>query len=278
MSAGTASGRGAFVWPPGGSDERTRADDATAVAARGERSAWGWIERDWLGVRAVSLRDRAVEAGWSPDGTGAYCPRCATSVGQFEADAAGCSVCREKRLAWNGAFRVGPYEGVLRDAVMELKFTAWRRVGREMGAMLGEAVAMGLRGRGVDPRLAVVVPVPTTFRRRMSRGVHHTLVLAREVASVCGGRVERGLSRKHRPTQTSLPRSERARNMVGVFRVRGPERLAELAASGRVFVVVDDVRTTGATMTAACRALRAGLPRGAEVFAGVVAVTPFEGR
>lgn len=278
MSAGAASGRGAFVWPPGGGDERTRADDAALDAARGVRSAWGWIERDWLGLRAVSLRERSTEAGWSPDAPGAYCPRCATSVGAFEADAAGCPACREKRLAWNGAFRVGSYEGVLRDAVMELKFTAWRRVGREMGSMLGEAVEAGLRARGVDPRLAVVVPVPTTFRRRMSRGVHHTLVLAREVAGACGGRVERGLRRKHRPTQTSLPRSERARNMAGAFMAREPERLAEQAASGRVFVVVDDVRTTGATMTAACRALRAALPRGAEVFAGVVAVTPFEGR
>ncbi len=278
MSAGAPPGRGAFAWPPGGGGERTQADEAGVVAARGVRSAWGWIERDWLGVRAVSLRERATDAGWTPDPPGAYCPRCATSVGAFEADADGCSACREKRLAWNGAFRVGSYEGVLRDAVMELKFTAWRRVGREMGSMLGAAVAEGLRARGIDPRLVVVVPVPTTFRRRMSRGVHHTLVLAREVAGACGGRMVRGLSRKHRPTQTSLPRSERARNMVGVFRPRDPERLAELAASGRVFVVVDDVRTTGATMTAACRALRAGLPRGAEIYAGVVAVTPFDGR
>ncbi|MEO7275451.1 MAG: phosphoribosyltransferase family protein [Vicinamibacterales bacterium] len=54
------------------------------------------------------------------------------------------------------------------------------------------------------------------------------------------------------PSQTDLPAAQRHRNVRDAFALR---RRAEV--SGRVVLVVDDVSTTGATLEACARVLRA---------------------
>lgn len=209
-----------------------------------------------MGITDVAWRDAATDAGWTPEPPSEYCPRCASSVGPFEADADGCPACRSRRLAWQRAVRLGPYEGVLREAILAAKYTAWRKVGQELGRDLGLAVRESLRASGVDPTSVLICPVATSTRRRLGRGVDHTAVLAREVARACDGSLIRGLRRKHRPPQTGRSVSARQKNVAGSFHARpGPCR----AAAGRPVVLVDDVRTSGATLTAAARALRAGI-------------------
>jgi predicted amidophosphoribosyltransferase len=117
---------------------------------------------------------------------------------------------------------------------------------------------------GTDRERLVLVPVPSTFRRRMARGIDHTLVLARGVREVTGGRIVRALARRHRPSQVGLPMTERKRNVSGTMRLRRPADLG-----GCTLIVIDDVRTTGATMTEACRALVRGLKE-REMVAGAV--------
>lgn len=112
---------------------------------------------------------------------------------------------------------------------------------------MGEA-ALGWAGE-VDG----VVPVPLHWRRRRWRGYDQAALLARPVARALGVRVLfRGLRRvRHTASQIELPHHERARNMAGAF-VPGRLRGAKTA------LLVDDVRTTGATLQAASDALRAG--------------------
>lgn len=291
--AGTRAGRAAevFVWPPRPAvlDPALRehepdgapagSDRCEAARARGALLGWvGAAEEAWLGVCGVSWREAASRAGWRADEPEAYCPRCGTSAGPYEADADGCPACRGRRLAWVRAVRLGGYEGLLRDAVLAGKYTAWRRVCRELGADLGVAVASALGRSGVDPTSVAVCPVPTSARRRLARGVDHTLVMGREVARATGGELVRGLRRRHVPTQTGLSGSARRRNVSGSFRPR--DGVCQ-GLCGRVVVLVDDVRTTGATLSAAARALqgsvRAGGGVGAVVWTAVAGVTPRPG-
>jgi len=217
------------------------------------------------------LAERALDCGWGPDPLTLFCPRCGATTGPFEAGASGCSACRAKRLRWQSACRVGEYRGLLRDAIHEVKFQPWRRLGTELGVVLGRQLQGPLAAAGVDPDRLVLVPMPTSLLRRLTRGIHHTLAIARGVRMVTGGRIVHVLRRAHRPSQVSLSQTDRLRNVAGSMR-----RRRGLALAGHTVVVIDDVMTTGATMKEACRALIEGtagpgqLPQ--SVWAAVLAV------
>lgn len=237
---------------------------------RRRREVLRTIEEAWLGVSARAWGSRGGAESGAAD---QYCPRCGTTTGPFEADAAGCPACRDKRLVWSRCIRLGSYEGPLREAILAGKYTAWRRTCQDLGAELGLAVAEALREAGVPAERVAVCPVTTSTRRRLARGVDHTAILAREVARATGGRLVRGLRRRHRPPQQGLSADARRRNVAGSFRAR--ERACR-GLGGRVVVLVDDVRTTGATLSAAGRALREGIRSGGgregTIWAAVVAV------
>jgi len=232
------------------------------------------FERTWLGLTTPPLTDRMAEANWYPDAPHCYCRRCGSTVGPHDADDTGCSVCRGKRMEWNRMVRVGVFEGMLREMILEVKFTRWRRLGHELGGLLGASLVEALEAEGVALNRAVLVPVPMSARRRISRGIDHAAVIARGVSAATGLQIVQGLEREHRPAQASLPASARRANIAGAISARNG-----IDWGGGVVVVVDDVTTTRATMAAACRAVRKalgdrqeGVDRG--VWGGVLGVTP----
>lgn len=132
------------------------------------------------------------------------------------------------------------YEGLARQVVTQLKY----RNARASAAWLGQAVAAL-----VPPgRFDVVTWAPTTALRRRSRGFDQAEVLGREVGRAMGLPVRPLLGRLPGPPQTGRTLLERR---------DGPHFLGRSSAAGRRVLVVDDVVTTGATLAAAGRALRA---------------------
>jgi predicted amidophosphoribosyltransferase len=212
----------------------------------------GDVEKVWLGQITPPLAERMSVTGWVPDAPGAFCGRCGRTAGQYEADASGCPACRGTRFPWDRVVRLGELEGLLRDVIHEVKYTRWRRLGEDLGRLLGRSLAEEMRRCGMRPDRAVLVPMPTSFWRRMQRGIDHPLVIARGVARETGIPIRESLSRMHRPTQQSLPASRRAANVSGAIRAR---RWADL--KGMDVILVDDVTTTRATLLAAARPTRA---------------------
>ncbi len=138
----------------------------------------------------------------------------------------------------------GAYRGALAVALRRFKYSGRPDLARPLGRLArGAARAAGLRAD-------LVVPVPLHARRLAERGYNQAALLAAHVAAELGADVAaRGLARlRDTPQQARLGRDERLENVAGAFRVRAPDRVR-----GRAVVLVDDVATTGATLSA-CRA------------------------
>jgi predicted amidophosphoribosyltransferase len=167
------------------------------------------------------------------------------------------------QLEWCAAF-----SGVVRRALHELKYGGETRLARPLGAAVARRWARV--GAGGD----VLVPVPVHAERRRRRGYDQAELIALAAASELGLRCAPILERARATTaQFDLDRASRATNVRGAFVLRKPpggrhtperdpdgrDPTAGRPLAGRWIVLVDDVVTTGATLSAcAVPLLRAG--------------------
>ena len=263
-----------FVWPPNLlPDEAVQvrpieSTDPTIEAKNQQEKWWTLAERALFDPIAEPLRVRAARQGWTPDRPGEYCDRCGVSVGPHESDEMGCSRCLGRRLKWSRVVRLGAYDDPLSRWIQEVKFTRWCRLGIDLGRWLGESIrTQEVFGEQHGSEPPVVVAMPTSFRRRLSRGIDHAGVIARGVSTELGLQTVHALGRTHRMSQRRIPVSKRPQNVRGslVFK-------AKTSISKRQVILVDDVLTTGATASEAARVL---VDRGgaAGVVVGVLSVT-----
>ncbi len=259
-----------FVWPPRPIEDQPEREITTVS---GQSGLLDVFETQLLGRTGLSFERRSRQLGWQPDAIEDYCVRCGGSVGPHESDGEGCPTCRRKRLPWQRAIRLGAYAGHLQVSIRDLKFRAWRQTGVELGRCMGDRLAWHLERANTEPSDAVIVPVPCHWTRRVRFGVDHTLVLARAASGQCGVPVRRLLTRRPGPRQLQVSATERSRNVSRAFQKR---RFGRLQAP-KLVIVLDDVRTTGATLRACCRTIRSGYPV-ESVWVVTAGVTPMRNR
>ncbi len=135
------------------------------------------------------------------------------------------------------------FGGQLASAIRRLKFTGATHVARTVAPLWAPVLAAAVEETG-----GIVVPVPLHWRRRWQRGFDQSWLLATHACAYAGLARPVNVLRRHRgsPAQSTLSAAARGANLVGAFCVRDP-RLVD----GRTVVLVDDVVTTGATLSAA---------------------------
>ena len=144
-----------------------------------------------------------------------------------------------------------PYSGAVRNALHDLKYAGEKRLAVPLGKAIARRWARA--GAGGD----VLVPVPVHADRLKKRGYDQAHLLSAVASRDLGLPMAPILERVRATTaQFDLDRRRRARNVVGAFSVKprpGTARRSPL--HGRWVVLIDDVVTTGATLSACADAL-----------------------
>jgi predicted amidophosphoribosyltransferase len=146
---------------------------------------------------------------------------------------------------------VASYAGAVRQLIVAHKERGRSGLSRPLGAALARAV-IAATAQGPP---AFLVPVPSSRASVRRRGEDPTLRIARAATRELARRGDpapllRALRHTRRVAdQADLTAVDRAKNLEGALR-------AGYDLNGAAVIVVDDVLTTGATLTEATRALR----------------------
>jgi ComF family protein len=165
--------------------------------------------------------------------------------------------------------RLGVYQDPLKRLIHQVKYHGrW-----ELAAMLADRLTQQARVKSILGEECVIVPVPLHPWREISRGYNQADLVARRLAKRFGRKLARVLVRlQNTETQTHIHskehRYENLRDAFGLMRA-GPIR-------GKHVILVDDVKTTGATLTWAARTIAEAEP--ARISAIVLAIADPRGR
>lgn len=171
-------------------------------------------------------------------------PRCRTCWRPLQ-DAGVCAPCRAAPPAFDGLRAAVVYDARAQLLVHGLKYRGMTSLAAPLAALMARAL------RGSEAGGGVIVPVPLAPMRRRTRGYNQAEALARALGAELGLPVEARALRRTRetpPQARSRDAAQRQRNVSGAFEARG-------GLSGQV-MLVDDVTTTGATLSACAAALR----------------------
>jgi len=160
-----------------------------------------------------------------------------------------------------------PYDETCRALVHALKYHGMPSAGLFFGGLLGDKFMNSYRADGDT----VIVPVPLHPSRLRERGYNQSERIACGMSSVTGFTVVEDAIERARstPTQTTLDEESRKRNVAGAFTSRESGTI-----EGRTVLLVDDVLTTGSTISECAGVLK---DCGASAVIACVAATPDAG-
>ena len=189
---------------------------------------------------------------------GAACPLCAAPC---DAEVEPCLACADHAPAQQGTVAWGEYDGALRSAVLGLK----SRGRDELAVPLGRRLAARIAVEDWASDIQVIAHVPSHKLRRLRRGWPPAATLARVAGRELSLPVRTLLKRRGLRRQTGRSRAEREMLPRRAFGAVG-------SVAGRRVLIIDDVTTTGTTLSRAAEVL---LAAGADtVYCAAMAVTP----
>lgn len=157
------------------------------------------------------------------------------------------------------------YENKLREAIHRFKFGGETDLAKFFAKETAECVAKEFG----DVKFDVVTCVPQTKSKLRKRGYNQSALLAKEIAKQLSLPYDELLLIKTRETadQHNLKGKERINNLKNAFAAENPD-----SVSNKIILLVDDIKTTGATLNECCKTL---MKSGASaVRCATIAVTP----
>ncbi len=160
-----------------------------------------------------------------------------------------CGQCLQKAPPFDVTHALYSYELPITKLILELKFTQALVNARLLGELLAtEVLQVWYKAK---PLPHVIIPIPLHTTRLKERGFNQALEIARPIAKAL--RLPINTTDCHRSKltipQSTLLATERHKNVKGAFNLTGN-------FTGLHVAVIDDVITTGSTMTEFCKVLK----------------------
>ena len=180
-----------------------------------------------------------------------FCARCSEPFPGAITEVFSCANCANRGLHFDAAVAAYRSRGVVRQVIHQFKY------GHEIH--LRFPVADWLAETLDDPRLAgrsfdVLIPVPLHPARKRERGVNQAELLAELFSATARIPMRPWLERlRYTTTQTAFDRTERMENLRDAFRLRKKANVRGLRV-----LLIDDVLTTGSTVSECARVLKTG--------------------
>lgn len=193
------------------------------------------------------------------NGRNEICPECREQLEllPFKGHCRGCGGRNDSALAvcsgcmafpprpYSDALAVMEYSGAGRTLIRQMKFGNRPELARPLAILAAEK----LRESGME--FDMIVPVPIHWRRFLERSYNQTELLGSLIASETGKPMVKALKKiRSTPHQSRLKKSKRQKFLKNSFAVRDPGVIA-----GKQILLLDDVFTTGATVSTAAKEL-----------------------
>jgi competence protein ComFC len=172
----------------------------------------------------------------------------------------------QKKLGLDGLISIWEYEGVIRKAILALKY----KYATEIGQLLRNLMVEQFQKDCTTPcanfkyqisNLGTLAPIPLHWHRQNVRGFNQSIEIGKSISEAMNWKFLPDLLIKKQPTtsQTELSGDARRQNLHGVFSVNPHYSQFTVHSS---LVVFDDVFTTGSTLREAAKVLkRAGVEK-----------------
>ena len=185
--------------------------------------------------------------------TGARCMKCSEPIGPATLpNVNGCAKCIDRKFAFDKSLCLCAFDGAGREIVHALKY-------RTGVYVLGDISKIAAKISETETFLkdAILVPVPLHITRTMKRHYNQSELIAKAVVKKypdANAKIAKLLRRTRRTsTQTSFDKQERAANIKGAF--AATKKAGEISKEANI-VIVDDVMTSGATLSECARVLK----------------------
>ncbi|OHA00686.1 MAG: hypothetical protein A3C07_00495 [Candidatus Sungbacteria bacterium RIFCSPHIGHO2_02_FULL_47_11] len=161
-----------------------------------------------------------------------------------------CSLCQKKTHIYAFLSPFSYAQDLVREQLHSFKYN---RV-RSLDAIFAQLLREYLDIYNINlPKNEVIIPIPLHKSRERTRGFNQSERIARRLQEIFPIEFRSDILQKIKPTkpQIELTASERRQNVIGTFAVNHPEVI-----KNKTVILLDDVKTTGATLEEAARVLK----------------------
>lgn len=155
----------------------------------------------------------------------------------------------KKKWGIDGIYSIFPYEGVIKKAILKLKF----KYANDIVSELVEYSVSILNEDNILPKKATLTPIPLYWYKENIRGFNQSKLVGEEISEKIGWKFDNNVlvRRKLKKPQSVLEKGERIKNIRGVFVLNSSHKLLPIS-----YILFDDVYTTGSTLREAAKVLK----------------------